>query len=331
MTPSTAPAAPISAVLATLSARLLDPASSLPLKYRVLYSLRNVQGEEARRILAAGLGDPSALLRHEIAYCLGQRQEPASTRLLTTILANTAEDSMVRHEAAEALGAIGTDKCECTLRQYEDDEVLEVAETCQLALQRIERCRNGSVCQEGASPYLSVDPMLAAPASTPTAQLQSDLMDESAPIADRYAAMFALRNCGSNDAVDALGAAFGARSALLKHEVAYVLGQMQHPGALEVLRGVLENPREHAMVRHEAAEALGSIATPPCIALLEAFVNDTDPIVAHSCEVALDMLLHQQSGAFEYADMGEITHSQDSQEPHPAITRSELDQVMVSA
>jgi hypothetical protein len=32
----------------------------------------------------------------------------------------------VRHEAAEALGAIGTDKCECTLRQYEDDEVLEV-------------------------------------------------------------------------------------------------------------------------------------------------------------------------------------------------------------
>ena len=32
----------------------------------------------------------------------------------------------VRHEAAEALGAIATDKCECTLRQYEDDEVLEV-------------------------------------------------------------------------------------------------------------------------------------------------------------------------------------------------------------
>jgi hypothetical protein len=32
----------------------------------------------------------------------------------------------VRHEAAEALGAIATDKCECMLRQYEDDDTLEV-------------------------------------------------------------------------------------------------------------------------------------------------------------------------------------------------------------
>lgn len=47
--------------------------------------------------------------------------------------------------------------------------------------------------------------------------------------------MFALRNRGTADAVDALGAAFGARSALLKHEVAYVLGQMQNSGALDVL------------------------------------------------------------------------------------------------
>lgn len=50
-------------VLATLSARLLDPASSLPLKYRVLYSLRNLQGEEARRILAAGADSMSARSR----------------------------------------------------------------------------------------------------------------------------------------------------------------------------------------------------------------------------------------------------------------------------
>lgn len=48
-------------VLATLSARLLDPASSLPLKYRVLYSLRNLQGEEARHILAAGAEQAQAI------------------------------------------------------------------------------------------------------------------------------------------------------------------------------------------------------------------------------------------------------------------------------
>lgn len=47
-----------------------------------------------RLVVVSGLGDPSALLRHEIAYCLGQRQEPASTLLLTDILADAKEDPM---------------------------------------------------------------------------------------------------------------------------------------------------------------------------------------------------------------------------------------------
>jgi deoxyhypusine monooxygenase len=44
----------------------------------------------------------------------------------------------------------------------------------------------------------------------------------------RYAALFALRNKGGREAVEALGKVFSScRSALLKHEVAYVLGQLQ--------------------------------------------------------------------------------------------------------
>lgn len=56
------------------------------------------------------------------------------------------------------------------------------------------------------------------------------------------------------------------------------------------------------MVRHEAAEALGSVADTASIALLRQFAQDPEPIVAHSCVVALDMLQHEASGAFEYAD-----------------------------
>lgn len=42
---------------------------------------------------------------------------------------------------------------------------LQVAETCQLALQRIERCQNGAAAGPGEdSPYLSVDPMQVYPA-----------------------------------------------------------------------------------------------------------------------------------------------------------------------
>jgi len=67
-------------------------------------------------------------------------------------------------------------------------------------------------------------------------QLEATLLDEGATLPARYAAMFALRNRGGADAVAALAESFTARSALLKHEVAYVLGQMQDPSAVDVLR-----------------------------------------------------------------------------------------------
>ena len=58
------------------------------------------------------------------------------------------------------------------------------------------------------------------------------------------------------------------------------------------------------MVRHEAAEALGAIGDEACVRLLEEYASDADAIVADSCIVALDMIAHERSGAFEYADMG---------------------------
>jgi len=63
---------------------------------------------------------------------------------------------------------------------------------------------------------------------------------------------------------------------------------------------VLRDASEHAMVRHEAAEALGAVADGGCVALLRAHCADAEPIVAHSCVVALDVLEHEASGAFEY-------------------------------
>lgn len=56
----------------------------------------------------------------------------------------------------------------------------------------------------------------------------------------RYRALFALRNKGGEEAVQVLGEAFRTDSALLKHEVAYVMGQMQHPASAGVLGQVLQ-------------------------------------------------------------------------------------------
>jgi deoxyhypusine monooxygenase len=43
----------------------------------------------------------------------------------------------------------------------------------------------------------------------------------------RMRALFALRNIGGNEAIDSLAAAFNSASALLKHEIAYVMGQIK--------------------------------------------------------------------------------------------------------
>jgi len=51
----------------------------------------------------------------------------------------------------------------------------------------------------------------------------------------------------------------GKSSALLRHEVAYELGQMQHPDAVEYLETSLKRQNEHRMVRYESTEVLGGI------------------------------------------------------------------------
>ena len=63
-------------------------------------------------------------------------------------------------------------------------------------------------------------------------------------------------------------AGFRSSSALMRHEIAYVLGQMQEEVTVEALTRQLENVKENNMVRHECAEALGSIGNPQCTEIL---------------------------------------------------------------
>ena len=115
--------------------------------------------------------------------------------------------------------------------------------------------------------------------------------------------MFALRNIGTKEAVLALSEVLlHDPSALFRHEVAYVFGQMQSPDSVPALLSALENKNELYMVRHEAAEALGSIATSECLPILRKFREDDERVVKESCEVALDMYDYENSDEFQYAD-----------------------------
>ncbi len=156
-----------------------------------------------------------------------------------------------------------------------------------------------------ASGYTSTDPAppqdLAKPGKLSVPDLRVRLLDRTLPMFQRMRAVFALRNRGGPAAVEALAAAFADPSALLRHELAYVLGQMGDAHAVPFLTEVLAKPHEHVMVRHECAEALGAIGQMESVPVLRKFLLDPNPEVSESCEVALDLIAWVNSQDLEYA------------------------------
>ncbi|XP_072804101.1 deoxyhypusine hydroxylase isoform X2 [Vicugna pacos] len=275
----------------TVGRTLVDPQQPLQARFRALFTLRGLGGPEAIAWISRTFGDDSALLKHELAYCLGQMQDSRAIPVLVDVLRDTRQEPMVRHEAGEALGAIGNPEVLELLKQYSTDPVIEVAETCQLAVRRLEWLQQHSGEPVAQGPYLSVDP--APPAEErDVGRLREVLLDEARPLFDRYRAMFALRDAGG----------LRCGSALFRHEIGYVLGQLQHEAAVPQLAAALARTAESPMVRHECAEALGAIARPACLAALRAHAADAERVVRESCEVALDMYEYETGPAFQYAD-----------------------------
>lgn len=278
--------------------------STRPLKerFRALFTLKNIGGATAIDQIHACFKDPSALLKHELAYCLGQMRDPAAISILTSVLEDLSQEPMVRHEAGEALGAIGESSVIPLLEKYREDPIPEVAETCELALNRLRWLESNDNAKDSQkNPYSTTDP--APPVKiTEVRVLRDILLDESKSLFDRYRAMFSLRNLDTPDSILALTKGLKAGSALFKHEVAFVLGQLQNEAAVPGLQASLEDTEENEMVRHECAEALGSIATPECYEILNRYLNDSKRVVHESCVIALDMCDYENSTEFQYAD-----------------------------
>lgn len=127
-----------------------------------------------------------------------------------------------------------------------------------------------------------------APLTVP--ELRAVLLDTSRSLFHRYRAMFSLRNANNDAAALAIADGFADESALFRHEIAYVLGQMQRRSTIPALTAVLRKPEEHRMVRHEAAEALGAIGGPDTEAVLKEFESDAEDVVRESALVALDAM-----------------------------------------
>ncbi|KAF2703336.1 deoxyhypusine hydroxylase-like protein [Pleomassaria siparia CBS 279.74] len=293
-------------------------------RFRALFSLKHLaslqphteQSVPAIEAIAAAFASPSALLKHELAYCLGQSRHDAAVAPLRQVLQDKDEDSMCRHEAAEALGALGDKDSLPLLKELRDDvqEPDVIRETCDIAVDRIE-WEHGLLSKQEQlkkSDFASIDPAppLAQSTKAPSIpELQKTLLDTSLPLFQRYRAMFALRDLSSPPdlptavpAVLALARGFTDPSALFRHEIAFVFGQLSHPASIPSLTEALSNTKEASMVRHEAAEALGSLGDEEGVEeTLRKFLDDPEQVVRDSVIVALDMAEFEKNGEIEYA------------------------------
>jgi deoxyhypusine monooxygenase len=137
--------------------------------------------------------------------------------------------------------------------------------------------------------------------------LRTALTSESSPLAKRFRALFLLKHHAAQHpptpqtlpAIQAISAAFPSPSALLKHELAYCLGQTKNLDAVPYLRNVLEDREEDSMCRHEAAEALGAIGDVGSLELMRKMRDDVTEleVVRETCDIAVDRIGWESSKA----------------------------------
>ncbi|CAH0488576.1 unnamed protein product [Peronospora farinosa] len=276
---------------------LLDLSEPTGKRTRAIFYLRSRGSVKDLQVLLTALlnREDSELMRHELAYVIGQFRMEEACETLQQVLMDESDDDMVRHEAAEALGAIGAAQSLPVLEKFSADQAPEVSDTCKLAASLIKyklAKAKGEIVEEEVdrNPYLSEDPAPAAEKNVETAELRNILLDHDGDMFAKYRAMFSLRNRNTDEAALALAEAFADPNDLFKHEIAYVMGQMENPVLVPALKKVLLDETQHRMVRHEAAEALGAIGTTECEDILRNHLKDEVPVVRESCVVALDIM-----------------------------------------
>mmetsp|Transcript_34456 Transcript_34456/g.60445 ORF Transcript_34456/g.60445 Transcript_34456/m.60445 type:complete len:263 (+) Transcript_34456:3-791(+) len=242
---------------------LHDKTQPLSQRMRSIFYLRTIGTEEAAEALKGAYPDPSDLLSHELMYVIGQLGFESSTDFLEGVLRDETQSTIVRHEAAEALGALGYAKSRPVLEEFKNVEDKELAETCVLALDRLNWLETQEVVEPSHIP--AVDPAPPMPKTVAFEDLVAKLNDPSLSMFIRYRALFALRDLGTTEAIVEMSKGLSSQnfSPLFRHEIAFVMGQLGETAVASVpyLMAAIDDTSNHEIVRHESAESLAAVST----------------------------------------------------------------------
>lgn len=107
-------------------------------RIQAAFHLENLPDDDSTHILGKGLlTDPSPIVRHEFAFSLGETANPkiASKYLMEAV--EKDKNVFVVHEALLALATLGKEEYIPFITKYITHKIPEIAESAEIALQRI--------------------------------------------------------------------------------------------------------------------------------------------------------------------------------------------------
>lgn len=315
---------------------LQDIAKPISDRISSLFCLRTVGTEETvdALIKAFDLEPSSDLLKHEICYCLGQmNKRPENVAKIQGFFERILSEDhtkIVLHEAVEALGNVSEESTMQLLERFADEQDSILYETVYLTKRLIEwklatesgktECINLAklryTTNDPAPPYN----FKREPKYADLTLLQQILLDhEKYDLFERYRALFTLREINTEEAVVAMCQCLTVEnsrkcSALLKHEVAFVLAQMEDvfKPSLPFLLDCVSNDEEAPIVRHEILICIGMLIDDE--AIISHFLKSPDLIVSQSCEVAINLMNYRKACEEQERKKREAEEQEDDEE-----------------
>ena len=284
---------------------LSDPSSKIWDKYDALFILRTHNTDLSIKTLIKNYNNlkKSHLLKHEVAYILGQMKNPIAIDFLIKILHDKKQGAVVRHEAGEALANFPEEKKRILeeLKKLKDNDISLIKSTINISIKKLE---NYDKEKNNYNKYIEgniepADPMSETEINfflkkikKEKENLLSILLDLKIDEFIRYRIMYYLRNLEDEKSIKILCELlkFENRkfiSPLMRHELCFILGQLNSKAKFnfvkEILEFVIRDTTELGVVRHEGL--LGYYAIYGYDQVIEDMKKDKCPIVYESAFV----------------------------------------------